>query len=263
MLSDNLNIAIHAAIEAGFSVMEIYQNQNINIELKADSSPLTQADLISNTIIHKYLKNTQIPILSEEEISTLYEERVNWKQCWIVDPIDGTKEFISGNGEFTINIALVINSIPVLGVVYAPALKVLYFAQDNLGSYKVLIDEKFNKNNILDTAVKLPSSINAEPIVRIVASRSHLSAETSDFVNQIKNLHPLVELISKGSSLKLCMIAEGDADYYPRFAPTMEWDTAAGHAICKYAGKLVIDWSTKNELQYNKKVLINNWFLAK
>ena len=262
MLKENLSIAIEAAIAAGNAIMEIYNGDDFDVQIKGDSSPLTLADIASHDIIEQFLAKTNIPVLSEEGKSIPYDERKNWSLLWIVDPIDGTKEFIKRNGEFTVNIALVENQIPVAGVVYAPALQELYFSDSISGAFKVKIDENVSLNELINKADKLPS-IPLPSVYTVVASRSHLSPETEEYINELKSLHGNVEMVSKGSSLKLCMVAEGKAHCYPRFAPTMEWDTAAGHAICKYAGFEVKDWVTKNEMLYNRENLLNNWFLVK
>lgn len=263
MSQDLLKIAISAALEAAKEILEIYHSDNFEVRLKSDDSPLTKADLVSNQVIESYLMPTNIPILSEEGKGVLYDERKNWRQLWIIDPIDGTREFIKRNGEFTVNIALVENQRPILGVVYAPVLNELYFSSNDLGSFKVSVDlSDFDVNNLIDSAVKLPLSIKNKTYT-IVASRSHLSDETADFIEEVKKEKGEIRLISKGSSLKLCLVAEGSADCYPRFAPTMEWDTAAGQAICEHAGFRVIDWETKKDLLYNRPKLLNNWFLLK
>ena len=217
---------------------------------------------MSHLIIDSYLKPTNIPILSEEGKNISFDERKHWNQLWIVDPIDGTKEFIKRNGEFTVNIALVEDQRPVIGVVYAPVLKVLYFSTNKNGAFKVSVDlADFDVNNLIDSSVKLPLS-REDKTYTIVASRSHLSDETVDFIEELKKEKGDVHLISKGSALKLCLVAEGSADCYPRFAPTMEWDTAAGQAICEHAGCRVVDWETKEDLLYNRPKLLNNWFVV-
>ncbi|MEC8611030.1 MAG: 3'(2'),5'-bisphosphate nucleotidase CysQ [Bacteroidota bacterium] len=263
MKKDFLELAIKAALQAGNKIMDIYQSDDFEIQLKSDDSPLTKADMASHTIIEYYLKDTQIPLLSEEGKHIPYEQRQSWSQLWIVDPIDGTKEFIKRNGEFTVNIALVDNQKPILGVIYAPVIQALYFYLQGMGAYRVMIDsgESLSLDELLTKSQKLPLAKHHQYFT-IVASRSHLSDETQAFIDQMKSQHGAVELISKGSSLKLCMVAEGTADCYPRFAPTMEWDTAAGHAICNEAGFNVIDWTTKTEMVYNRTKLINEWFLV-
>ncbi|MDR5589332.1 3'(2'),5'-bisphosphate nucleotidase CysQ [Christiangramia sp. SM2212] len=261
-MKELLEIAIKASLQAGKRIMEIYENEDFEVDFKGDDSPLTKADLASHEIIMEHLKDTEIPVLSEEGKDLAYEERKDWRQLWIVDPIDGTKEFIKRNGEFTVNIALVEDQKPVLGVIYVPALKELYFAAKDFGSFKTnTITECTSLEDISKKASKLPTT-NSQPFT-VVASKSHLSPETEDYIKSLENEHGAVETISKGSSLKLCMVAEGKADQYPRFAPTMEWDTAAGQAICTFAGKTVLDWQTKEEMLYNSEQLLNNWFLVK
>ena len=262
MSQDLLKIAISAALEAAKEILKIYHSDDFEVKLKSDDSPLTKADLVSHQLIESYLKPTTIPILSEEGKDISYDERKDWAQLWIVDPIDGTKEFIKRNGEFTVNIALIENQRPILGVVYAPVINELYFSSKELGGFKVSVDlTDFDVNNLIDSAVKLPLS-REDKTYTIVASRSHLSDETVDFIEELKKEKGHVHLISKGSSLKLCLVAEGSADCYPRFAPTMEWDTAAGQAICEHAGFRVIDWETKEDLLYNRPKLLNNWFVV-
>ena len=239
-----LEIAIKASLAAGKRIMDIYEHEDFEVEAKDDDSPLTKADLASHDIIMKYLKETEIPVLSEEGKDLPYDERKDWKQLWIVDPIDGTKEFIKKNGEFTVNIALVENQKPVLGVIYVPAFRELYFAAQGIGSFKVSeIDDFSNFKELEEMATKLPLDHEKKHFT-VVASKSHLSPETEQYIKDLEKEHGRLESISKGSSLKLCMVAEGKADCYPRFAPTMEWDTAAGQAICKYAGKTVTDYTT-------------------
>lgn len=261
-MRQQLEIAIKASLAAGKRIMEIYENEDFEVEAKGDDSPLTKADLASHEIITEYLKETDIPVLSEEGKDLPYEERKGWKQLWIVDPIDGTKEFIKRNGEFTINIALIEDQVPVLGVIYVPALKDLYFASKEIGSYKLqgIIDFS-TLEEVTSTANKLPQTKNNKQYT-VVASKSHLSPETEEYILGLEKEHGKVTSISKGSSLKLCMVAEGQADCYPRFAPTMEWDTAAGQAICMYAGKTVTDYKTSETMLYNRKNLLNNWFLV-
>jgi 3'(2'), 5'-bisphosphate nucleotidase len=262
-MKELLTTAIKASLEAGKRIMEIYDNESFDVDFKTDDSPLTKADLASHNIIVSHLKDTNVPILSEEGKHLDYEIRKTWNSLWIVDPIDGTKEFIKKNGEFTVNISLVENQIPILGVIYVPALKELYFAEKELGSFKLdNITEFSTLSEIIKEANQLPLSIEKDKFT-VVASKSHLSKETEDYIEELEKEHGEVITLSKGSSLKLCMVAEGMAHEYPRFAPTMEWDTAAGQAICKYAGKTVYDYKTRKEMLYNRKNLLNNWFLVK
>lgn len=257
-----LSIAIQAALEGGKEILKIYNSQ-FSVETKDDNSPLTQADKDANARIMEFLKPTSIPIISEENKQLDYSQRKDWKRCWIVDPLDGTKEFIKRNGEFTVNIALVDDGAPILGVIYVPVSKDLYFTSEDgqsskkitLGSEDTAVEEIFQKaKNIY------PAKI--ESLVKVVGSRSHLNQATSDFIAEIEKNNN-VEIVSKGSSLKFCLIAEGLAHIYPRYAPTMEWDTAAGHAICKAVGVGVIDQSTGKPMRYNKPNLLNNYFVAK
>lgn len=257
-----LTIAIKAALEAGAEIIKIYET-NFKVETKDDDSPLTQADKNANIVINRYLKTTEIPIISEENRQLDYKERKYWTRCWIVDPLDGTKEFIKRNGEFTVNIALIDNGFPILGVIYVPVSKELYFtSEDGKSSKKIIVSsENISVEEILKNAeIIKPSKITSE--VKIVSSRSHLNEETKNFISEIEREN-LVEIVSKGSSLKFCLLAEGFAHLYPRFAPTMEWDTAAGHAICKAVGVNVIDQTSGKEMQYNKPHLLNNYFVAK
>lgn len=257
-----LNTAITAALEAGKAILEIYHSGDFDIETKGDKSPLTKADKASHNVIISFLAKTNIPVLSEEGRDILYEERKGWKQLWIVDPIDGTKEFIKRNGEFTVNIALIEKHKPILGVIFVPAKGELYFSTKDIGAFKVKIDlESFDFDALVEKASKIPFQ-REDKTFTIVASRSHMSVETETYVRKMRDIHGKVNLISRGSSLKLCMVAEGTADCYPRFAPTMEWDTAAGQAICEYAGFQVIDWSTKENMLYNREKLLNNWFIV-
>lgn len=262
-MDNHLNIAIEASLKAGKAIMGVY-NSIIEVEYKDDKSPLTLADKKANDIINSYLIPTQIPIISEENKQTEFSIRKKWSKCWVVDPVDGTKEFIKRNGEFTVNIALVENGKPQLGVIYVPASKVIYFAnvsnseafKTELTSHEVTIDEVLKSRKPLQ-----PKSGDSNPI-QVVGSRSHMSQETLDFMEELKQRGKEVEIVSKGSSLKFCLVAEGNADVYPRYAPTMEWDTAAGQAICNAVGIEVISKETNNPLLYNKENLLNPWFLV-
>lgn len=262
-----LYIAIRAALDAGKSIMDIYMNPDADfeIETKADNSPLTLADKASNRLIVSALSVTPFPILSEEEKEFPFEERKKWTTLWIVDPLDGTKEFIKRNGEFTVNIALVNNGIPVVGVIYVPVRKELYFACDTLGAYKLTnIDgaSQPSMDEMRRRATRLPSALMHQGMV-VVASRSHQTEETTRYIENLRKKGQPVTLISSGSSLKICLVAEGSADIYPRFAPTMEWDTAAGHAIAKAAGCEIYHIDEKTPLSYNKEKLLNPWFVVK
>lgn len=257
----HLHLIILAALEAGKAIMDIYRTGDFDVDMKSDLSPLTKADLASNDIIVNYLQSTGIPVLSEEGKSIPFVDRKNWEQLWIVDPLDGTKEFIKKNGEFTVNIALIEKGIPVMGVVFAPALNELYFGSREIGSFKVLTSAKNSVEELINESQLLPIVSNRSSY-RIVASRSHMSPETQTFIEQQETIHGQVETLSRGSSLKLCMVAEGIADCYPRFAPTMEWDTAAGQAICMWSGAKVLNWTTQEPMVYNRENLLNDWFLV-
>ena len=262
-MKDLLGIAIKASLSAGKVIMEVYDT-TFDVEIKDDKSPLTEADKKANDIINSYLVNTEFPIISEENKQTDYSTRKKWTTCWVVDPVDGTKEFIKRNGEFTVNIALVTNGKPELGVIYVPAIKTIYVANVNTNeAFKAQVESHdASIEAVLRTAVKLqPKDSNSNP-VQIVGSRSHMSQETLDFVDRIKKEGEDVEMVSKGSSLKFCLVAEGNADVYPRFAPTMEWDTAAGQAICNAVGIDVVSQETNASLLYNKENLLNPWFLV-
>ena len=247
------------AKDAGKAIMEIY-NQDFGIEYKTDNTPLTIADQKANEIIVAALNQLpvnsflqqNIPILSEEGRTIPYNERKNWEYFWLIDPLDGTKEFVKKNGEFTVNIALIYNETPVLGVVYSPVLNVCYWAKRDEGAYK---DGK-----------KLPLKANEQrDVYKIVASRSHMSNETKDFIEAIDTDKEKV-IISIGSSLKICLVAEGEANIYPRLGPTMEWDTAAAHAIVNESDALFNKYIEKGTCQqhvYNKKDLLNDWFVVK
>lgn len=262
-----LYITIRAALDAGKSIMDIYNDpeSDFGIERKADNSPLTLADKASHKMIMNALSVTPFPVLSEEGRDIPYSERKGWDTFWLVDPLDGTKEFIKRNGEFTVNIALISKGNPVLGVIYVPVRKELYFATESLGAYKLTeIDSSIqpSMDEIQQDAVRLPLPYAHQGIV-IVASRSHQSEETISFIENIKKQGQPVTLLNSGSSLKICLVAEGSANIYPRFAPTMEWDTAAGHAIAHAAGCEVFHADGKTPLQYNKEDLHNPWFIVK
>lgn len=254
-----LDLALKAAIKAGKKTREYYDTE-MTVVVKDDHSPLTRADLESNQIINDYLVRTEIPILSEENRNDPYEVRKQWTTFWLIDPLDGTKEFINKRAEYTINIALVEKGVPVLGVVYAPVLDILYFGLKGSGSYKLKGAEALSKSKIRKHAHEISVGKLSRKL-RIVASRSHLSDETSKFIEVLKKSKPVSEIKSIGSSLKLCIVAEGAADIYPRLGPTMEWDTAASHAVVLNAGGEVIDISGQT-LLYNKPDLHNPYFIV-
>ena len=275
LLSTLLPVTISAALDAGRAILEIYQH-DMEIEYKADKSPLTAADRASHEILSRYLKAApiQIPILSEEGRDIPFTERREWETFWLVDPLDGTKEFIKHNGEFTVNIALVRNGSPLLGVIYVPVKDTIYFAALNLGAWQLesaaALPEQASLDRIKKWSTRLPLIFDSGPAeskhpvpLTIVGSRSHVSDEFKTFVENMKQKHRQVDFISAGSSLKFCLVAEGKADIYPRYGPTMEWDTAAGQAVVEQAGGVVLDADRQTPLRYNKENLLNPWFIVK
>lgn len=241
--------------EAGKKVMNIYNSdeENWEVSAKADDSPLTKADQTANQHICDALKALypEVPIISEENQAIPYEERNQYENFWLVDPLDGTKEFLKKNGEFTINLALVQGRRPVAGIVYAPALGKLYYGAEGHGAF--LMDEN-GENHPLQVNT---FSMNNKGL-RVVASRSHMNDETQAFLNQLN----APELVSMGSSLKLMLVAEGKADVYPRLGPTMEWDTGAAQSIVEEAGGKVLQYEDEKPLLYNKQDLHNPWFVV-
>ncbi|TPV33833.1 3'(2'),5'-bisphosphate nucleotidase CysQ [Paucihalobacter ruber] len=259
----HLVTAINAAVAAGAVIMEVY-NGDLEISYKADDSPLTLADRRANEVIMSHLKLSGIPVISEENKQVPFEDRKNWSVCWMVDPLDGTKEFIKRNGEFTVNIAMIVDGAPVMGVIYTPATADLYFAisaekqaaKINLSGKSLSVESIFQEATILTP--KAPVAYN-----RVVGSRSHMNDDTLLFLETLKtDTGASAEMVSVGSSLKFCLLSEDKADVYPRFAPTMEWDTAAGHAICKALDIKVYQQDQTTELQYNKPNLLNPYFIA-
>lgn len=256
-MPDNIDIRdlIAIAREAGEAIMKIYAG-DIEVEQKEDASPLTLADKASNAVIVERLKYLypSIPIISEENKLLPFEERKGWGLCWLVDPLDGTKEFIKRNGEFTVNIALVDNGQPILGVVYVPAREVTYYALNGAGSFKVSGDGVPEK-------LTIASYVPGEPL-RLVGSRSHNTPEMDALVEELKAQYGGVEFVPAGSSLKFCLVAEGIAHEYPRLGPTMEWDTCAGQVVAEEAGAKVLEADSMQPLLYNKENLLNPYFLV-
>ena len=260
-----LEIAIRASLEAGEEIINVY-NSAFEVELKEDNSPLTEADKKGNDKINSYLISTKIPIISEESKLTPYSERKNWELCWIVDPLDGTKEFVKRNGEFTVNIALIEKGRPILGVIYVPVKKELYYADvvEGTAFKSKLKSHSASINEVIEKAHNIFPKKEFQDNIKIIGSRSHMNIKTLEFIEDLKNkTEKEIEIVSKGSSLKFCLVAEGKADIYPRFAPTMEWDTAAGQAICEAVGVEVISLETNKPLLYNKENLLNTWFEVK
>jgi 3'(2'), 5'-bisphosphate nucleotidase len=252
----SINEIISIARNAGDEIMKIYA-RDFQVELKADKSPLTEADRKANEIIFDGLESlfADIPFMSEESKLIPYEKRRDWKRFWLIDPLDGTKEFVKKNGEFTVNIALIEDGVPVIGVVHVPVPNITYYGVKGIGSFKSEIRNQKSE-------IRNETHYSEKQKVIVVASRSHLSDETMQFVDELKAKGKEVEFRSSGSSLKFCLVAEGEADVYPRFGPTMEWDTAAAQAVAMYAGKKVINYETKQPLVYNKENLLNPWFIV-
>ncbi len=264
-MKDYLEIAIKSAIDAGKAIMDIYATE-FSVDFKSDQTPLTKADTKADEIITKALNKTGLPVISEEGRQTPFHQRENWDSYWLVDPLDGTKEFVNRNGEFSVNIALISNKKAVAGIIYAPVTDILYFSNDQ-GAWKLLHAEGIVKanskiENLRRESSKLPLDRQDNDFT-IVASRSHLNPETTQFINEIKKNHDNIRIVSRGSSLKLCMIAEGLADVYPRFGITSEWDIAAGHAMVSAAGGRVVAIANESEeLTYNNEQMENPPFIA-
>lgn len=246
-----LDNALTAATRACHEILLIYNSSNFEVESKGDNSPLTLADKNAHEVISETLKSSGLPILSEEGKSIPYSIRKNWDLFWMVDPLDGTKEFIKRNGEFTVNIALIKDQKPVMGVVSVPVTGEVYYGAEGMGSFKIMKEETHQLGSIGKTDT-------AKRGIRVVASRSHLSTETQQFIDSL--IDPV--LVSKGSSLKFMMMADGLADIYPRFAPTMEWDTAAAQAVIAPLGIQVVSIEDGMPLRYNKENLLNPFFKA-
>lgn len=251
-----LETAQNAAIEAGKAIMEVYNSGDFSIDIKQDKSPLTKADKNSHRIITEFLSKTNLPVLSEEGINIAYSERKTWEYFWLIDPLDGTKEFINKNGEFTVNIALVKRNTPIGGVIYAPCGDILYYGSKETGIHKT--DRgKLIQYCPLAKRKQFNDLLQKEQLA-VVVSRSHMSPETKIFIDQFK--HPILK--SMGSSLKFMLLLEDRADMYPRLGTTMEWDTAAAHAILNARNIGVYTTDLKSELIYNKPDLKNPGFIA-
>ncbi len=278
-----LVIALEAALEAGDKILEIY-NSDFIVWYKGDASPLTDADRCSHEIISRHLSETSVrsndrcPVLSEEGKDIPYKERKKWTRFWLVDPLDGTKEFVKRNGEFTVNIGLIEKDTPVIGLVYVPAKDILYFAVREVGSCllkgcdaKTVLGRESRGGELGDIVNKLTSASWRLPYedgcrrrpLTIVGSRSHATREQEEYIEEMRKKNSEVQVISAGSSLKFCLIAEGSADIYPRFGPTMEWDTAAGQCIVEASGGEVLSIPDNLPLRYNKRDLKNGHFIAK
>lgn len=262
---DLILTAIKASVTAGGEIMKIYESNDFHTSIKEDNSPLTQADKNAHSVIIQILQTTNLPVLSEEGKNIPYEKRKDWELFWLVDPLDGTKEFIKKNNDFTVNIALIENQKPVAGIIYIPVTGVLYFAENILGAFKTDYShweglEIENFDFLIDISEKLP--VSNTQIYTALGSRSHMNDETKAYIEKLEKEHGNIKIMSRGSSLKFCMITEGKADIYPRFGPTSEWDTAAGHAIVTAAGGSV-NKTDETPLLYNKENLLNPYFIVK
>jgi 3'(2'), 5'-bisphosphate nucleotidase len=266
LAQENLSQLLKLALDAGKAILEVYETA-FTVEIKDDRSPLTLADKRSNEILYNGLiKIGRLPVMSEEIKQLPYEERKSWKSFWLVDPLDGTKEFIKRNGEFTVNVALIDGTEPVFGLIYVPVTGKFYYALKGQGSYTFELGSSAtipdNYNAILAISKRLPIEKRPAGEFNIVASRSHMSPQTEAYINAEKGKHAIVNIVSAGSSLKFCLVAEGKADAYPRFGPTMEWDTGAGHIIATETGKKLVRCDTMEALTYNKENLLNPDFLV-
>ena len=258
-----IDTAISAALKAGEKILDVYYSDNFEVVSKEDLSPLTRADREAHGQIAQILTSTEIPLLSEEGIHTNYQERKNWEYLWLVDPLDGTKEFIKRNDEFTVNIALVQNNKPIAGVLLVPVTQTLYVGIIGKGAYKMVHPTTGCTFELMQqSGEKLPVITEFSEYI-VATSRSHMNAATEQYIDMLRTEHPNVRMTAVGSALKLAMIAEGSVNIYPKIGPTMEWDTAAGHAILKASGKNVFLHDLETELVYNKENLVNPNFVAR
>jgi len=262
---ENMLLALEAGLNAGRAIMQVYAGNDLHVTLKKDESPLTEADRRAHLVISENLELSGIRILSEEGREISFSERRDWDEFWLVDPLDGTKEFINRNGDFTVNIALVRQGKPVLGVIYAPVEDIMYAGLASVGAWKVI---RYSGMQIKDfdgflaAAQELPGDVSRSDYT-VVASRSHINEETESFIQSLQHDYPGLNTVSRGSALKFCLVAEGSADIYPRFGPTWEWDTGAGQAIAEASGCKVSVYPGGRELLYNKRKLLNPFFLVR
>ena len=263
---------INAAVRAGASIMNVYKNlDDYDISLKDDKTPITLADRLAHKTIREYLGPTRIPILSEEGREMLYDERRNWELYWLVDPLDGTVEFIKGNNEFTVNIALMENNVCMGAVIYVPYFEKLYIAGRDAGSYvkeHVAPDSgaEYTYDEIVTGWTRLPlecEAVRPHPRLRVAVSRSHQTPEIAEHIARLRATHPDLEIVEQGSSYKFCLLAEGRVDYYVRTTHTYEWDTAAGELILAEAGGRTRTLPDDGVLRYNEKDLRNPWFVCR
>ncbi len=264
-----LTSVFNAAVRAGAAIMKIYKHRDdYDVTLKSDHTPITEADRAAHKAIREYLGQTRIPILSEEGREMGYAERCNWEMFWLVDPLDGTLEFIKGNNEFTVNIALMENNRCVASVVYVPYTQKIYLATRGGGAYlKEGIEPDdfaaYPIEGIMQNARRLPLTASPHERLRVAVSRSHQTAETAAHIDDLRQRYPDLEVVEQGSSYKFCMLAEGAVDYYVRTTHTYEWDTAAGELILEEAGGSTRSLHDGSELKYNKENLQNPWFVCR
>ena len=261
--------AVNAAIRAGAAILDVYPDKtNYQVDYKADQSPITLADRRAHDVIKAHLSQTRMPILSEEGREMQYFERKGWDLFWMVDPLDGTREFIKGNNEFTVNIALISDNRPVMGIIYVPYFRKLYFTEKGFGSYvreNIAPDHEsaLTYREIYDGAKELPLFPEANSPLKIAISRSHNNEATFERIESFRKLYPDAELVEQGSSYKFCLLAEGTIDYYPRTSNTYEWDTAAGEVILSEAGGVTKALPDMAKFAYNKESLLNPHFVCR
>lgn len=261
--------SFNAAVRAGAAIMKIYKNSDdYDISLKSDKTPITIADRLAHKTIKEYLGSTRIPILSEEGREMLYDERRNWELFWLVDPLDGTVEFIKGNNQFTVNIALMENNECIGSVIYVPYHKKMYVAERGTGSFIMDdvspdADAEYTYSQIYDRLRRLPLSQPSRDKFRVAVSRSHQTPETHAHIDTLRADHPNLTIVEQGSSYKFCLLAEGEVDYYIRTTQTYEWDTAAGELILSEAGGTTHSYPESETLRYNQEDLHNPWFVCR
>lgn len=259
----------NASVRAGAEIIKIYKHSDdYDISLKSDRTPITIADRLAHKAIKASLGKTRIPILSEEGREMAYEERKNWDLFWLVDPLDGTVEFIKENNEFTVNIALMQNNICISAIIYVPYYGKIYVAEQGQGAWLVndiapSQSANYTYSDIVARRLALPLAEQKHDDFIVAVSRSHQTPETHEHIDSLRTQHPNLKVVEQGSSYKFCMLAEGAVDYYIRTTTTSEWDTAAGELILKEAGGITVIYSTNKELAYNKESLDNPWFIAK
>ena len=258
----------NAAVKAGAAIMKVYKSDDYHINLKSDHTPITLADRMAHNTIKECLGPTRIPVLSEEGREMLFDERRNWEMFLLVDPLDGTKEFIKGNNEFTVNIALMMNNECIASALYVPYHRKMYVAARGQGAYLIrdIIpqeDSSLSQNQIEQMMERLPLSSAAHTDFRVAVSRSHQTPETHERIEQLRQQQPDLQVIEQGSSYKFCLLAEGTIDYYVRTTNTYEWDTAAGELILAEAGGSTLSYPEGKPLGYNKEDLQNPWFEAR